>query len=81
MKNTFYALLLCLSVGLVFSSCTREYICKCTLTYTGKPGLPDPLVKEYPITDTKQNAINLCSEKSASYDDNGVHTDEVCEIW
>lgn len=81
MKKLIYTILLVLGTGLFFSSCTREYICQCTLTYSGKPGLPEPLVKEYPITDTKKNAISLCEEKSRTYDDNGVHTEEVCEVW
>lgn len=81
MKKIVYSLLVAMASVFLLTSCTREYICQCTLTYTGKPGLPDPLLKEYPITDTKKNAISLCEAKSQTYDDNGIHTEEVCEIW
>jgi len=73
--------LLVLIIGL--SSCTREYICQCTIVSTGAPGLPDTLVNEYGVKDTKKNAKSLCENASSSYTDenSGITTVETCKIF
>ena len=65
----------------LFSSCTRDYICQCTMTYEGKPGLPDSTLREYPITDTKQNAKKECEANSRTYESNGIITYEDCKLF
>ncbi len=70
------------AVVLLFgSSCTREYVCQCKMTYTGAPGLPQGVVKEYSITDSKKNAESKCRESSKTYDQGGIHTVEDCDLF
>jgi len=63
------------------TSCTREYICQCKMTYSGAPGLPESQVREYPITDTKKKARTACQESSRTYDSGGIHTEEECDLF
>lgn len=65
----------------LFSSCTRDFICQCTMTSEGQPGLPMPEPNEYPITDTKQNAKKECEAASRVYEDNGIVTHEDCKLF
>lgn len=62
-------------------SCTREYTCQCKMTSTGQPGLPEPSVRDYPITDTKKNAQNACKAKSGTYNSGGITTVEECDLF
>ncbi len=64
-----------------FTSCTREFTCQCYISYSGKPGLPDTLLKEYPITDSKKNAEKLCKGQSGTYEKDGITTVEDCNLW
>lgn len=63
------------------TSCTKEYTCQCTITYSGVAGLPSPLVNEYPVRDTKKSAKSLCESKSASYQNGDVKTVETCQLF
>ena len=63
------------------TSCVRDYTCQCDIKYTGQPGLPDSLTKEYPIRDTKSKAKSLCEANSSSADANGIHTEEKCHLF
>jgi len=83
MKNTLrlFAAAALLSTGLLFSSCTREFTCQCTITYSGQPGLPDPIMKEYTITDSKKNADKKCEDHSETNEINGITTVEDCKLW
>lgn len=69
------------TLACIFSSCTREYTCQCTITYSGYPGLPEPVVKEYSITDTKKDAESKCQDNSDSSVTNGIKTVEDCKLW
>jgi hypothetical protein len=64
-----------------FSACTKQYTCECTISYSGMPGLPPTVTKEYSITDTKDNAKSLCTKNSSTYDSAGVHTVETCYLY
>jgi len=68
-----------LMVGM--SSCVRNYICHCTIKYSGQPGLPDSVIQEYNIKDTKSKAKTECAANSATYDNNGIHTEENCYLY
>lgn len=83
MKKRSTSLLVALSaiVLLLATSCTREYVCQCQMTYTGQPGLPEGQVREYSITDTKKNAESACKESSRTYDNGGIHTVEDCDLF
>lgn len=63
------------------SSCVRNYICQCQISYTGQPGLPDTIIKEYDIKDTKSKAQSACKANSKTYDNNGIHTVENCDLY
>ena len=64
-----------------FSSCTRDYICQCTIIYTGQPGLPDTVVREYPIKDKKNNAGSVCEANSGSWENGDIKTIEDCHLY
>ncbi len=80
MNKLFIAALLC--IGFFISSCTREYICQCSLTYDGvQPGLPDSAIHEFKIKDVKDEAIKKCETNSNSSSLNGVTTTEKCRLF
>jgi len=63
------------------SSCTQQYQCQCTISYSGAPGLPDSVVSQYPIRDTKKKAKSTCEGKSAVYVNDGITTTETCQLY
>jgi len=63
------------------SSCRHDYICQCEISYSGQPGLPDTLIREYDITDTKKNAEKICQENSTDTENGGVRTIENCYLY
>lgn len=63
------------------SSCTKEYVCQCTIQYSGAVGLPDTTVNEYQIRDTKKNAKSICEGSSATYQKDNVKTVETCKLF
>ena len=64
-----------------FSSCTREYICECKISFSGKPGLPDTITQEYPLRDTKKKAQSLCEANSSKKEESGITTIEDCYLY
>lgn len=83
MKKNYTSFLFAFAAFIVLfaTSCTREYVCQCKMTYTGAPGLPEGQVREYSITDTKKNAQNACRSSSKTYDNGGIHTVEDCDLF
>jgi len=73
------AIALFMVVGM--SSCVRDYICYCDVKYTGYPGLPDSLHREYPITDKKEAAKTQCEAASKTYELNTIKTEETCHLF
>ncbi len=74
--------ILVLSILLSTSSCTREYICQCTINYTGNPpGLPETTVVEFKIKDSKKEAIKKCEANSTTSTKDGITLDEACRIY
>jgi len=63
------------------SSCTRDFICQCTIKYSGQPGLPDSMIKEYPVKDTKKKAASVCEANSGTYENGGITTVETCRLF
>lgn len=80
-RSTSILIALCAVVLLFATSCSREYVCQCKMTYTGQPGLPEGQVREYSITDTKKNAKSTCQGSSKTYDDGTIHTVEACDLF
>ncbi len=82
MKLRFSFLLVAAFVTTIcFSSCTRDYICQCTIRYSGQPGLPDSSMKEYPVKDTKKKAKSVCESNSGTYETNGIKAEETCRLY
>lgn len=65
----------------IMSSCTREYICQCTITYSGAPGLPDTTINEYIIRDTKKKAESACEANSGTYESGNIRSEEKCKLF
>ncbi len=69
------------SAMISMSSCVRNYICHCTITYSGQPGLPDSTFKEYNITDKKAKAKSTCTGNSKTFVNNSDTTKENCFLY
>ena len=69
------------ALAITCSSCVHEYTCQCKIKYSGQPGLPDSLIREYPIRDKKDKAKSLCEQNSLTTDKNGIHTVETCHLY
>jgi hypothetical protein len=72
------------SLLIVFgTSCTREFICQCKVKYTGNvPGLPDSVINEYIVKDTKGGAIKKCEANSSTITDaSGINLVEECKLY
>jgi hypothetical protein len=63
------------------SSCTKEYTCQCTISYSGVAGLPDTSVNEYSVRDTKKGAKSVCESKSNTTTSGNVKTVETCRLF
>ena len=63
------------------TSCRRDYVCRCEISYSGQPGLPDTLYRDYHITDTKDIARSLCEANSSETEKEGVKTVETCYLY
>jgi|JI6StandDraft_1071083.scaffolds.fasta_scaffold560398_1 hypothetical protein len=73
---------LLISMILIVSSCTQEYICQCSIKYTGNPpGLPDSSVVEFKIRDKKKEAIKNCEANSTTSTKDGITFIEKCRIY
>lgn len=83
MKFRGSALLLFVAVAgvLAMSSCVKKYTCQCVIKYSGAPGLPDSVVNEYDITDSKKGAESKCKEESFEHVDNNIKVVETCKLF
>jgi hypothetical protein len=64
------------------SSCTREYVCQCSVTYSGtQPGLPVKRVQEYTLKDTKANAETKCAANSKTITTDNITLKEDCQLY
>ncbi|MBL7683404.1 MAG: hypothetical protein JNK00_08575 [Flavipsychrobacter sp.] len=77
--GTLLALAILITLGL--GSCKREYICQCTIAYSGQAGLPDTLVKEYKVSNTKTKAKSVCEENSSTTEKDGIKAVETCKLY
>lgn len=68
-------------VAIGLSSCVREYTCQCVIQYSGQPGLPDSVLREYTIKDTRKKAKSVCESNSGSYQNGDILAVETCEIY
>ena len=63
------------------SSCTKEFICECEITYSGQPGLPDTLINEYKLSNTEKKAKEICEKGSSQTTEEGITTIETCKLY
>lgn len=70
-----------LIAALSFSSCVKDYTCQCKITFSGKPGLPEPQIREYELSNTLKQAKEECENRSQVYTSDGVTTTEACELY
>jgi hypothetical protein len=75
------SIILVSGLTLGFTSCVKNYVCKCEVSYEGKPGLPNSFSKEYEIKDTNKNAKKLCQDASKTITEMGITTKEVCDLY
>lgn len=68
-----------LSLG--FTSCIKDYTCRCEVVYSGKPGLPAPITKEYNIRDNSKGALSKCQAASQTTVEMGITTTETCDLY
>jgi hypothetical protein len=67
---------------LTASSCTREFICQCKVSYKSvTPGMPDTTIQEYLVKDTRKGAKSACEANSSSVTKNGVTITENCVLY
>lgn len=70
-----------LLLAITMTSCVRDYTCQCKITFSGKPGLPEPQIREYSVSNTLKEAKKECSDRSQIYIVDGVTTTEECELY
>lgn len=63
------------------TSCTQDFICQCEIAYSGEPGLPDTLINEYKLTNTKKEAQRICEEGTNESEEDGIKTVETCALY
>ncbi|RQO32073.1 hypothetical protein DBR32_00200 [Taibaiella sp. KBW10] len=68
-----------LSLG--FTSCIKDYTCRCEVVYSGKPGLPAPITKEYNVRDNSKGASSKCKAASQTKTEMGIVTTETCDLY
>jgi hypothetical protein len=74
--------LLMLLIVVAASSCTREFVCQCEVTYTGSdPGLPGKSYNSYIVKDTKANAAKKCEANSTTVTTGNVTLSESCKLY
>lgn len=75
------SILMLIGVSFAFSSCVKDYTCKCDISYIGKPGLPASFSREYQIKNTNKEAKNLCRSASSTQTEMGITTIEECDLY
>jgi hypothetical protein len=69
-------------IAVLGTSCTREFICQCHVSYSGKvPGLPDSTLTETVIKNTRSQAEKNCKANSTSTTTNGITVTESCNLY
>jgi len=63
------------------TSCVKNYTCRCVIKYNGYPGLPDSVVNEYTISNTKPEAKNKCDKESGTYSKPPISAVEKCVLY
>lgn len=63
------------------TSCVKDFTCQCKISFSGKPGLPEPYIREYSLANTLKEAEQECANRSRHYVEDGVTTTEECQLY
>ena len=80
MKNLFLLPGAFIIICLTMNSCKKDYVCRCTKTYTSGTGTNVPDYALYPYTDTKRKAEERCSTNNLTSGDFDGAYDIQCQI-
>jgi len=69
-----------ITFGIIMSSCKKDYICKCTKTYTGTSTTVDTEYSQYTYKDTRSKAKSRCNANNDSGSDFFGNYSVNCEI-
>lgn len=69
MKKIVITLAVTLTLGVLMSSCKKDYICKCTKTYTGNTTTVNTNYSQYTYKDTRTKAESRCNDNNDSGSD------------
>jgi len=66
-KNILFAAIL--TTVILMSSCKKEYLCKCSKTYTGNSGTSTSDYSQYTFKENRKRAEDRCNEHVSSGSD------------
>jgi len=69
MKKVFLVAGLLLAIGSTMTSCKKDYVCKCSKTYTGNSSSTTSDYSQYTYKDSRKRAEDRCNENTASGSD------------
>ena len=69
MKKTILLAVILIAVGTSMSSCKKDYICKCSKTYTSGSGSTTNDYSNYTYKDTRKRAEDRCNANATSGSD------------
>ena len=79
MKNV-TILIIALLTGIIMPSCKKEYLCKCTKTYTGPTSSATYDDDHYTYRDTRSRAADRCNQNERTGTDLGGSYTRNCDI-
>ena len=80
MKKTILLAGLLFTVGASMTSCTKDYTCKCSKTYTSGTGSSTQDYSIYTYKDTKTTATSRCNGNETTGSDIGGNYSINCQI-
>lgn len=69
MKKTILIAAVLLAIASSVASCKKDYVCKCTKTYTGNTTSVSSDYSQYTYKDTRKRAEDRCNENADSGSD------------
>jgi hypothetical protein len=69
MKKTILMAAVLVAVATSITSCKKDYVCKCTKTYTGNSTTVSSDYSQYTYKDTRKRAEDRCNENAESGSD------------
>lgn len=69
MKKVFLLAGLFLGIGVSMTSCKKDYVCKCSKTYTGTSSSTTSDYSQYTYKDSRKRAEDRCNDNTTSGSD------------